>query len=567
MVRRLLFVTLIVSMCRGAEPQTDAFDAAQRAYADRDFRRARELFHSAAEADPDPQRRARALARAANLEWRILHDLDAARRTLANSSDALPLIERARAEAELAHDDAAARAFAARALNAAQKRDQRRGAIIVDAMAALTPMREGRLAGRCVAAGSLVAVKASVKQLIDRDGPLIEPARILLQCAILTNDRPAILQAWRWYYGSLPVVPEDRRGLGEALADARFFDEAALVLDDPCAPARIDDAGAREIVSYAAALRRIRAITDEHYRQLSLGNNDVAQFRSAVERLRQPAAEKRFRAVVRGGKTGGVDDLHYGHAILDSTYDIRQYGHAAQIRFIAIDGMVSGGYMAWQTDGGGGSGGWNTPEAIYQIRPMYADGPVADWMIVSDREIRAARDEEAAQESKRDETRDPHSAPVGTALRMRLESDDRLLAQLKAKGLAGDALRAAFIDRVRKDVFASSILAHEGRHAIDSRLGGIRGSTDLEYRAKLSEVAFVPDPRRAIISGIFVELDASSPHGKANRQIFEGLIQWMRAHASQIAGLDPSKPILLQFDKLTDEQMKDAFRSMDPLAR
>jgi hypothetical protein len=83
----------------------------------------------------------------------------------------------------------------------------------------------------------------------------------------------------------------------------------------------------------------------------------------------------------------------------------------------------------------------------------------------------------------------------------------------------------------------------------------------------LSEVAFASDPRRAITSGIFVELDASSPHGKANQQIFEGLIRWMRSHAAQIAGLDPSKPALMQFDKLTDAQMKEAFRSMDPLAK
>src|SRR5262249_19265776 len=312
----------------------NAFDDAQRAYANRDLPRARELFHSAAKSDPDPERRARALARAANIEWRILHDLDAARKTLGDSSEALPLIERARAEAELAHDYAAARSFAAKALAAAQKRQQKRQAIVVDAEAALTPLREARFAGRCVPPESLTAIETSIQQMIDRDGPLIAPDRILLQCAILLNDRPAMLRAWRWYYGSLPdVVPEDRRGLGEALANARLFDEAALVLDDPCASTRIDDPASRQIVSYAAALRQIRAVTDEHYRQLALGNNDTMQFRADVERLRQPAAEKRFRAVVRGGKTGGIDDMHYGHAVLDATYDIDQFGNKARVHF------------------------------------------------------------------------------------------------------------------------------------------------------------------------------------------------------------------------------------------
>jgi hypothetical protein len=41
----------------------------------------------------------------------------------------------------------------------------------------------------------------------------------------------------------------------------------------------------------------------------------------------------------------------------------------------------------------------------------------------------------------------------------------------------------------------------------------------------------------------------------------------MRANAGEIAGFDISKPLLAQFDELTDEQMRSAFRLMDPLAR
>src|SRR5581483_9990734 len=547
---RLVLLALLVCAVAGAA----TFDDAETAYNNRDFKRARELFHDAAKNDPDPERRARALARAANIEWRIDHDLDAARKTLDGATDAVALTERARAEAELAHDYDAARVFAERALAAAKKRDQKRHAITVAAEAALTPVRDARLAGKCVSTDALGPVKASIEQLIERDGPLISLDRILLQCAILTNDRPAMLRAWSWYYGSAPNVPQDRRGLGDALANAKFFDEAALVLDDPCASDRPNDAASRQIVAYAAAIRKIRGITDEHYRQFSLGHDDVREFRAAVERLRQPDAEKRFRAVVRGGKTGGVDDMHYGHAILDATYSVDQYGHKAQLHFIALDGMVSTGYFFWMSDGGGGSGGWNAPEGIYQIRPMYADGPVADWMMVGDPEIRAAREEETAKETQRDASRDPLSAPRGTAMRMRQQSNDRLLAELKAKGLSGDALRSAFIDRVRSDVFASSILAHEGRHAIDNKT--FMTDTEREFRAKCSEVVFAPDPRRAIIGGILVDVDAASAHGKANRRIFENLVEWMRAHAS----LDK----LSQLDRLTDDQLKAAFQSMDP---
>ena len=245
------------------------FDAAERAAANRDFAGARDLFHAAAQTDPDPKRREKALARAANIEWRIFHDLDAARKTLDHATQAKPLIERARAEADLAHDYAAARSFAQRALAAATERDDRRRAAIVDAEAALTPIREARLAGRCASADALVPVMASLRQVIDRDGPLIAPVRILLQCAVLTGNRASMLDAWRWYYGAVPDVPADRGGVGASLADAKFFDEATLVLADPCSPQPLS-VSEQDIVTYAATLRRIRANSDEYSRQVSL---------------------------------------------------------------------------------------------------------------------------------------------------------------------------------------------------------------------------------------------------------------------------------------------------------
>jgi hypothetical protein len=197
---------------------------------------------------------------------------------------------------------------------------------------------------------------------------------------------------------------------------------------------------------------------------------------------------------------------------------------------------------------------------------MYADGPIGDWRLVADDEVRADYVRRTEAETARDATRDPLAAPIGMTMRMRLQTNDALLAGLKARGLTGDALRSSFLERARDDLFASSILAHEGRHAIDHK-EGIKDSTELEFNAKLSEVAFAPAPRRAVISGILVNLDPSSPHGKANRRIFKGLSEWMHTHASAIAGFDVSKPPLAQFDKLTDDQMRAAFRSMDTLAQ
>jgi len=52
----------------------------------------------------------------------------------------------------------------------------------------------------------------------------------------------------------------------------------------------------------------------------------------------------------------------------------------------------------------------------------------------------------------------------------------------------------------------------------------------------------------------------------ANARIMKGLLTWMHAHQGEIAELDSARPLLPQFDRLTDEQMRAAFRSMDPWA-
>ncbi len=57
-----------------------------------------------------------------------------------------------------------------------------------------------------------------------------------------------------------------------------------------------------------------------------------------------------------------------------------------------------------------------------------------------------------------------------------------------------------------------------------------------------------------------------TPHGRANLKVIRGLVAWMEAHGEEIPGLDPEEPLLPQLDLLTDEQIRAAIRSMDPMA-
>jgi hypothetical protein len=140
-----------------------------------------------------------------------------------------------------------------------------------------------------------------------------------------------------------------------------------------------------------------------------------------------------------------------------------------------------------------------------------------------------------------------------------------MLAALRARGLRGESLRLAFLAGYERAKLESTIFAHEGRHAIDKTLGESFTPADLEYRAKISQVVFAPEPRIAL-GGIFdANIGDASPHGQANERLMKGIVAWMSSHAAEIAQLDRSRPLLPQFDRLTDDQIREAFASLDPM--
>jgi hypothetical protein len=44
------------------------------------------------------------------------------------------------------------------------------------------------------------------------------------------------------------------------------------------------------------------------------------------------------------------------------------------------------------------------------------------------------------------------------------------------------------------------------------------------------------------------------------------IVPWMQAHSDEIAGIDASRPMLPQFDLLSNGQIRAFFRGLDPLA-
>ncbi|HJQ36190.1 MAG TPA: hypothetical protein VKB93_03535 [Thermoanaerobaculia bacterium] len=530
-----------------------AFDRAQRAVGAVRMKEALALYAEAARTDADPEKREEAEVRVANIEWRVLHDYDAARTRLRKLGTAMALNELARVAIDR-KEYKIAREEATKAIAAAKKKRERMRATILHADAVVRDP-----------AATPDDLRAAVQSMREQE-PYLEVARILTKAALRIGDGAAALEGINAYYHvsqySAPpnaiaegyaaltrLLPsmKERAQIANALAAIRFFDEAVIVQPGG------------ELGAYAAALHRIEDATNEYYRKLALGGAAESELRAAVKRER---LSNKYGLYTNIGKTGGFVDLHMGHIVTDSQLRVEQYGKTATVRFIAIDALVSNGFSEWVRDGAAGDGGWANPKEIYQVRPRYADGPLREWALVTDPERRAEQEKKIAAETALDLERakaNPIQHFFGLAFRMQQQYLQRVAAETKS--------RDAFIARVEQDEFTSSIVLHEGRHAIDRASGKRYEVYELEYRAKLSEVALAPSPRQALQSVLHFDIGGDSPHAKANELFAKGLAQWMEAHRDAIAGYDPALPPLPQADKLTDEQIVAAVRGLDPMAK
>jgi hypothetical protein len=208
---------------------------------------------------------------------------------------------------------------------------------------------------------------------------------------------------------------------------------------------------------------------------------------------------------------------------------------------------------------------------VIQVRPGYADGALRVWDRMTDPAQRAEVEQKIAALSASDDAvaaREPGVFLPGLVTRLEWQGENAIVDRLKARGISGGDLKAAFLIEQSRIKLDSSFFAHEGRHVLDHQAFGDKlDSEELEFRAKLSEIAFCEEPRIGFGSIFNPNIaDKSSPHGRANKRIAAGVVAWMDAHRAAIPGLDPARPLLPQFDKLTTDQMRDAVRAMDPWA-
>jgi hypothetical protein len=461
-------------------------------------------------------------------------------------------------------------------------------------------------AGALEGAGRMLAAAGEEQ----REG--LTGSALALELALLGRDAPAALKAWKDYFWlTEPDVPQGLAAHHPAAApvfDAGLAPDAA-----PTARLRLVDllvragfAQAAERFALSAGLDRVAA-RDPLWRKASAyfevrrsieaavlqSNRRVARggpaadleglLDSAVDRLmagagavgdREAALLRAYSLYAITREFDGYEHVHLGHAVQIGNWPVEQYGHRARVTFIALDNMAANGFQSWLWDGSAATGGWAAEgPVIVQIRPEFTSTPATGWALFSGGPARTR----LLEELKREEAADLAAlagADVaylpGLASRIQLQVAEQVGRRAKAGLAPGEDLRRAFLAEYWRASFNQSMFVHEGRHALDKTLVRWLARYDdanLEYRAKLSELALGDYPRLALVNINTQEIGSGSAHGKANEKVLRAYSEWMRRHPAEIAGFDPKRPPLAQLDKLTDDQLSAVARALDPIAK
>ena len=434
----------------------------------------------------------------------------------------------------------------------------------------------------------------------------VEAARVRLETALLTDDAPSALAAWKdyfWLEGTdapqalegLGVTAAFTRGLSpNASADDRFRLTQLLVragfaqmsrqfaVAHDLAKAEAGNADWKRVQAYWTEREKLDATLLRLNRGMARGKGDeggvlaagkafTAALMSAAGATGDPKAAllKYYGIMGTAGETNGYPSIHAGHVIEDHDQTVTQYGRSARIHFMSIDNLISNGFTSWLWDGSAAVGGWTADGVIVHIRPGYVQSPLRAFQQTLDSEARRTLIERGNRLASEDVAR-LRQRPVATldALgdRLQLQVVDRVAAVAHTKASDDAGFRRAFLAEYSRANLDQSIVKHEGRHAIDEAIG-VSAKVEqpvLEYQAKLSELALTDYPRMAF-RNMDRGLEGDGPHDQAAAKIFDQYRRWMGAHTDQIIGYDPAIPVLAQLDKLSDSQIREIARSLDPL--
>ena len=442
----------------------------------------------------------------------------------------------------------------------------------------------------------------------------IEAARLRMETGLVTGNAPAALAAWKDYFwldeGDAPqalanasvtavftngLAPNastgDRLTLADLLMRAGFAVQSRRFADaQGLQDAARDTPVMKRLQAYWSVRDQVETTFLKVNRRMARGGKTPTVLKAAASTLdplieasastlmKAAGSTGEVKAVLKSayglvgtgrGETSGYPSLHMGHLIEDREMLIEQHGKSAKIHYMSVDNMLANGFESWLWDGGPMVGGWQGDKAIVQVRGAYVKSPLRAYKQSLDSEERRDLIQRQAKLGAEDIAKlkaRPVATLPGLSDRLQLQLVDRIMAVARAKAADETHNRKAFLAEFSRANFNQSIEVHEGRHAIDESLG-LSGKAEhavIEYQAKLSELVLANYPRMAL-RNMNLNLEGNGPHDNAGARIFDEFRKWIEAHPSEVMAHDRALPALAQIDKLSDSQIREIARNLDPL--
>lgn len=451
-----------------------------------------------------------------------------------------------------------------------------------------------------------------LSNILEHNAGMPKPSKLLLALALLNNDGENVLKAWKSYFHiqeieetypylltsaiklknickewngkKLNINSEEK--LIIALADSRFYEFIPVFVMASKNRKQYNQA-VKDILSYALYLKEVKGKTDAYYRLIAVEKENEKEYKNWLSARKKQLwnsvsflAKKKYsrenfiseteRHFGARGFEGGTAsykgfNLCLGHIVNQESAIVKQYGYTPEFTYTEIDMMTSNTFPSWYWENKA-SGGWATENEIIRVREAYLKRPFLEWNTVTDsttkKEIELLN--KTFISSKGSSTLKEQK---GLERKLNYDASTDLYKNLQNEGYKNTKLKLAFLNRFKHYRMEATILAHEGRHSIEKRYMLEQFSEwdneEREFHAKLSQIIFATEPRYEL-AGMVADLNETG-HGKANKRIVDIALNWVKKNSGKIKGYSESKSEFSQIYLLTNSQIKQLFKQVDPM--
>lgn len=376
--------------------------------------------------------------------------------------------------------------------------------------------------------------------------------------------RGALLETWHHYAAA--ALEYERGGDTAKAADmravARYEREIAQVMNDYYRDRALN--GAREEDSLAGRLLApVNTLSAAlQFEPVATAPGDELRERMAA---RMEQFDTRFGWLTLVGATNGRLDLHFGHIVSSGLRPIEQWGQQTEVDSITLFNMPSNGFSRWFWDDHAADGGWiSTGDDGRPTSRRFID--------VLDPKFGAALHRSALVDQN--ERRGEIDAEWRAALAERITGYDRRVndrLRLRAletveAGLDPDAAltrREAAINAIVDHFVSTSTVIHEGQHILDTQNGFTGDQWLLEYRAKLTELAYGEFPFLSLdgfYSPASLGGQGGTPHADAEIYLMRALAETVRQNPDDYPSINPELDPLAQLPGLSVAELRHAAR-------